>query len=382
MSRLDNLRDAFPAMPEDCRHALMDATRSVKEEERMDRKYPVAILVAAILTLMTTVALAEGWNVLAFLGIQPDSDAQTLVQPVSQSASAGNVTLTINNAITDGEYLAFDWSVTNADPSTPVFLSVEDITANGSGYLYNIGSKTFDDRWLPGISGDVSLQGAWVAPLKAWLQEHDTLHIDLTVAVHTAVQPVYYLDSYRTEEAIAALNDGYVVIIGNDRFAMPSDPNGPGYVTYVDGLGKGQTVHGTERSTMTLSFDLDMKAALAATSSLEEPLSVCNDNAILTLEHFSVSPLQVGVKATVTWSKDNPPGLSGKFILRDGEGNTCKVRDLSASKESFTESLSRKDMDGIKYTDWSCSLIAPTLPDELSLVLKLNNGTELAIPLN
>ena len=214
------------------------------------------------------------------------------------------------------------------------------------------------------------------------MQELDTLHIDLTVAVHTAVQPVYFLDFYRTEEAIAALNDGYVVIIGNDRFAMPSDPDSPGYVTYVEGLGKGQTVHGTERSTMTLSFDLDMKAALAATASLEEPLSVYNDNAILTLEHFTVSPLQVGIKATVTWIEDNPPGLTGKFILRDGEGNTCKVRDLSASEESFTESLSRKDMDGIKYTDWSCSLIAPTLPDELSLVLKLNNGTELAIPLN
>ena len=75
MKELDNLRDAFPAMPEECRTALSSAARSVKEEEPLKRKYPVAILVAAILTLMTTIAIAEGWNVLAFLGIQPDSDA-------------------------------------------------------------------------------------------------------------------------------------------------------------------------------------------------------------------------------------------------------------------------------------------------------------------
>lgn len=381
MKELDNLRDAFPAMPEECRSALSTAARSVKEEGRMKRKYPVAILVAAILTLMTTVAIAEGWNVLQFLGIQPDNDAQTLVQPVSASASAGNVTLNINSAITDGQYLAFSWSATNADPSKPAFLSVESFTANGKGNLYNISSTTFDDRWLPGFSGDASLQGGWIAQLSPWMQENDTLHIELTVAVHTAVKPAYFLDAYRTEEALAALNDGYVVIIGNDRFAMPCDPDAPGYITYVDGLGEGQSVHGTERSTMTLSFDLNMKAAMAASAAIDQPIAVSNENATLTLEHFAITPLQVGIKAVATWSKDNPPGLSGKFILRDKEGNTLKVRDLSASDESFAKSISRKDMDGVKHTEWHCSLIAPSLPNELFLVLRMNDGTELSIPL-
>ena len=251
----------------------------------------------------------------------------------------------------------------------------------GEANLYNISDKTFDDRWLPGISGDASLQGGLVASLSPWLKEHDTLHIELTVAVHTAVKPACFLDSYRTEEALAALNDGYVVIIGNDRFAMPSDPNGPGYITYVDGLFKGGSVYGTERSTMTLSFDLNMKAAMAASAAIDQPITVSNDNAALTLEGFTVTPLQVGIKAVATWSKDNPPGLSGKFILRDEAGNSVKVRHLSASKESFTESIDHMDMNGIKHTDWSCCLIDPALPDQLTLVLKMSNGTELSIPL-
>ena len=72
-----NLRAAFPAMPDDCRAALMDAARSLKEENRTPRKSYIAILVAAILTLMTTIAIAEGWNVLAFLGIQPTATHKT-----------------------------------------------------------------------------------------------------------------------------------------------------------------------------------------------------------------------------------------------------------------------------------------------------------------
>lgn len=381
MKELGNLRDAFPAMPEECRSALSAAARSVKEENHMPRKTYVTILVAAILTLMTTVAIAEGWNVLQFLGIQPDSNAQTLVQPVSLSKTSGTVTMTINSAITDGEYLAFDWSVANADPSTPVFLSIEEFAANGKDCLYTIGNTTFDDHWLPGFSGDASLQGGCIAPLSAWMQEDDNLHIDLTVAVHTAVKPAYFLDSYRTEEAIAALNDGYVVIIGNDRFARPSDPNGPGYITYVEGLSKGETVHGTQRSTMTFSFDLDMKAAASAFAALEQPIVVSNDNATLTLERCTITPMQTRIKAVATWNKDNAPGLSGKFILRDKEGNTLKIRELSVSDESFAKSIGRKDMEGVKHTEWHCSLIAPTLPDELFLVLKMSNGTELSIPL-
>ena len=381
MNRLDNLRDAFPAMPEECRSALSTAARSVKEEETMKHKFPIAILIAAILLMMTTATIAESWNALGFLGIGPDSEAQQLVQPMSLSASASNVTLNIESAITDGQYLAFSWSATNADPSKPAFLTVESFTANGKWNLYNISNTTFDDRWLPGFSGDASLQGGWIAQLSPWMQENDTLHIELTVAVHTAVKPAYFLDAYRTEEALAALNDGYVVIIGDDRFAMPSDPNGPGYITYVDGLFKGGAVHGTERSTMTLSFDLNMKAAMATSAAIDQPITVSNENAALTLEHFTVTPLQVVIKAVATWSKDNPPGLSGKFILRDKAGNSLKIRDLSASKESFTESIDHKDMEGVKHTDWSCCLIDPVLPDELTLVLKMSNGTELSIPL-
>ena len=129
-NQMPDLRAAFPTMPEDCRAALLNAASSAKEEEPMKCKSPVIILVAAILTLLTTVAIAEGWNVLAFLALQPDSDAQVSVQPMF--ASVDNCTIRIDSAVTGGEYLAFDWKVTNTKPETPVYLRIEQFTGNGA----------------------------------------------------------------------------------------------------------------------------------------------------------------------------------------------------------------------------------------------------------
>lgn len=56
-----NLRDAFPPMPEACRTALMDAARSVKEEEKMKRTaFRTVLIVAMVLILTTAAALASG----------------------------------------------------------------------------------------------------------------------------------------------------------------------------------------------------------------------------------------------------------------------------------------------------------------------------------
>ena len=378
-----NLLAAFPAMPDHCRAALSSAARSAKDEETVKRKYPVALLAAALLTLITTIAIAEGWNVLAFLGIQPDSDAQTLVQPLSLSASADNVTFSIESAICDGEFLIFDWTVTNADPSRPVYISRENFTANNAAYLYNISSLDFDDQWLPGFTNPATSQGGCIAPLAKWLQQEDTLHIELTIAVHTAVNPVHFMEANHFDEALNLLNEGYAVIIGNDRYALFSDSDIPGAIgiAVASGVAPGGSIPGTQRSEITLAFDLDMKASMTTSAAIDTPIAVSNSNATLTLDQFTVTPLQVYIQATATWHEGAAPGLTGKFLLRDQAGNTLHIRDLSASSQSFMESLGRMDMEGVKHTEWECSLISPILPEEVSLVLKMTDGTELSIPL-
>ncbi len=177
MKELDNLRNAFPVMPEECRSALSTAARSVKEEPVRRHRHAVALLIAAILTLMTTIAIAEGWNVLQFLGIQPDSDAQRLVQSVSASASTGSVTFRIDSAITDGEYLAFDWTVENAKSDLPVFLQVDSYTVNGQK-LHPGSNDSFHCRWLPNWSSDGMMQGGELTELPDTITG-DALQVEL-----------------------------------------------------------------------------------------------------------------------------------------------------------------------------------------------------------
>lgn len=383
-----DLTRAFPPTPDACRSAFMTAVRSVKEDEPMRRKYPVAIVIAAILTLMTTVAIAEGWNVLQFLGLQPDSDATQLVQPVSVSGKAGNVTLTIDSALTDGEYLVFDYTLTNADPDRPAFLNVEELLVGGSPNIYfAMTEASFDDQWLPGTTNPATLTGGCIIPLKdwAWMPElEDTLHIDLTVGVHTAVKPAVMLDAYDTEKALAALNADKLVIVGNDKYAEPLPPESIGYLSYRSGLfGSDATVYGTEHTAMTLSFDLDMKAAHASLQHPDFPHPAYAGYTKLELERFTVSPLQIRITAVATWADDAPAGLTGKFLLRDREGKTIKVKSVSASPETYAKTLGRDDPFTNKQTVWECAIIAPnaSLPDEADLVFRLTDGTEAVLPL-
>lgn len=383
-----DLRAAFPPTPEESRTAFLRAVRSVKEDETMRKKYPVAILVAVILTLITTIAIAESWNVLQFLGIQPDSDAQTLVQPVSVSAKTGNVTFTIDSAMTDGEYLAFDYTITNTAPSKPVFLNVEQFSINGQDNWFLIKDSTLDDQWLPGFSHPASTQEGCIVPLVPEWQPTltaDTLHVDLVMAVHTAVNPVHFLEANHFEEALAKLDEGYTVIIGNDRFAQYSDSDilDSLGVSIPSGFSPGLSAYGTERATVTLSFDLDMKSAQNLIIKPEIPFPAYSEEVKLTIEDFTVTPLQVRLTAIATWAEDAPVGLTGKFVLRDQEGKAIKLKDVSPSAESYTETYWHDDRFTNKQNIWECAIIAPTsaLPEEATLVYRLTNGAELALPL-
>ena len=369
MKELDRLRNAFPQMPGECRAALMDTVRSVKEEERMKRKYPVAILVAAILTLMTTIALAEGWNVLAFLGLLPEGEANKLVQPVSASSGVGNVTLRIDSAITDGDCLAFDWTVENTKPETPVYLVVESFTANGEKIFID-GTDDFHNQWLPGWCNDgAMMDGEWC--LLPGDLTGDTLHVEMTVGIYTPEKPVYLMEGFDAEAIWQKWDEGYYVIVDGDGMIF--------YDAAEDALFQGfpgavldDAAQGLLRSEMTICFDLDLEAARASVRHPELPAPVTKDGATLAVSSLIISPLQTHVVATFTpenagyedivaWSD----GMN--FVLCDADGNELNEWDLAANIEGGASV--REAADGTWYREWEMTYIGVTsaMPDEVIL---------------
>ena len=385
MSKYDDLdlRAAFPAMPEECRNALSTAARSVKEEERMRRKYPVAILVAALLTLMTTIAIAEGWNVLAFLGIDPDSDAQTLVQPVSASAQVDNCSIRIDSAITDGEYLAFDYVVTNAKPETPVYLRAESFTANGET-IWTDGTDDFHNQWLPGWCNDgTMMNGEWVK-LPDGLTD-DTLHVEMVVAVYTPEKPVYQMNGFDAAAIQQKWDEGYYVIVDGDGMIFYEPEEGvfhgfPGRVLdYVE--------QGLARSEMTVSFDLDLKAARASVRRPELPAPVTKDDTTFAVQSISISPLQTHIVATIAPANASYEDIvawcqeQGDFLFYDEEGTEIKWWDLCVLMPQW-EITVEEAPDGTWFLqlDYSMIEVKQTLPDTVYLVFEKESSFRMELP--
>jgi len=383
MKELNNLRNAFPAMPEECRTALSDAARSVKEEKNVKRKYPMAILVAAILTLMTTIAIAEGWNVLAFLGIEPDSDAQTLVQPVSASAQVDNCTIRIDSAITDGEYLAFDYVVTNTKPETPVFLRAESFTANGET-IWTDGTDDFHNQWLPGWCNDgTMMDGEWVKLPDGVTS--DTLHVEMVVGVYTPEKPVYQMQGFDEEAIRKKWDEGYYVIVDGDGMIFFDEEEQrlfhgfPGRVLdYVE--------QGLARSEMTVSFDLDLKAARASVRRPELPAPVTKDDTTFTMQSISFSPLQTHIVAVIAPANASYEDIVawcqeyGDFHFCDEDGNEIKSWDLCLMPQWEITVEEATDGTWFLQLDYSMIEVKQTLPDTVYLVFEKESGFRMKLP--
>ena len=380
-----NLHSAFPAMPAECRNALSAAARSVKEEEKpMRRKYPVAILVAAILTLMTTIAIAEGWNVLQFLGIQPDSDAQTLVQPVSASASVDNCSIRIDSAITDGEYLAFDYSVTHTKPETPIFIRVEQFTANGE-MIWTDGTDDVHNQWMPGHwNKSVWQDGEW-CQLPCDLTG-DLLHVEMVVAVYTPEKPVYQMEGFDAAAIQQKWDEGYYVIVDGDGMIF-YDEEEQRLVQGFPGRVLDYEEQGLLRSEMKVSFDLDLKAARASVRHPELPASVTKDDTTFAVQSISISPLQTRIVATIApenasyeditaWCQDY-----GDFFFYDADGNEIKWWDLCVLMPQW-EITVEEAPDGTWFLqlDYSMIEVEQTLPDTIYLVFKKESGFCMELP--
>lgn len=352
----------------------------------MRRKYPVAILVAAILTLMTTIAIAEGWNVLAFLGIEPDSDAQTLVQPVSVTASAGNVTLSIDSAITDGEYLAFDWTVENTKPETPVFIEIEQFTANGE-HLWTDGNDDFNHLWFPGWSNEGSMQGGELIDLPDSITDDD-LHVELVIGVYTPVKPVYHLyvgnpdygkNIFDADLIRKKWAEGYYVIAGGDGFVIDDPEEGP--VWAFSGVNE-KTSANLARSEIAVHFELDLKDARASVRELPLPDSITKDGVTLTFLSATVTPLQTRLTAAVTCESGSKDTIlhwahRDEFVLTDTAGNELLLWDLCA--QQLGETSNKQNADGSWFRRWDCTIIdlTPAMPTEIILSYRLDEQAHL-----
>lgn len=124
MKREWDLKNAFAPQPESCREALLNAARSVKEEETVKRISYRAVWIAAILLILTMAAAFAAHSVGLFDWFQkhygaalPPAAQEALSATEPTALAAGPLTITVRETLADGQiaYLTADARVTDGN---------------------------------------------------------------------------------------------------------------------------------------------------------------------------------------------------------------------------------------------------------------------------
>ncbi len=125
-----DLRAAFRDEPVRCHHALMDAARSVREENATMKKNSVrtlAIAVVIALSMLTTAFAAGeilGWtDYFAGWGIHTTPQMQTAMKMEPRTCTLGPLTFTVQEAVADNRLAMISTTIATAD-GTPALLGM------------------------------------------------------------------------------------------------------------------------------------------------------------------------------------------------------------------------------------------------------------------
>ena len=262
----DDLRALYPPLAEDVAIQMKQALARLpqqKEETPMRKRLSLGLVLAVVLALLAAGALAAAveWGVMDFLFGSPKPQAEALVRDLHADVDDGQVSLHITSALCDGKTLALDWTVANARPEAPVYLLIDEFTANGQR-LSTDGTDGFAQNWLPGWmgGGDSELRDGENVRLPEGIAG-DTLDVSLRVGVYRPKAPIYYMEAFDAALAAQKLAEGYYVLAEGDGFVI-DDPV-EGVIHCFGGIPEGEAERYT-RTELRVDFSLDLAAARAS----------------------------------------------------------------------------------------------------------------------
>lgn len=165
-----NLRDAFSPEPEACHEALMRAACSVKEEQQVKRVSFRAILIAAILVILTSVAALAAGNMLGWTDFfqsrtnygVPQAALDEMKVDESVRWEVGPLTFTLNELMADPQF---------------AMSSIHISTTDGAKALLT--GEPYDCIGASGKEGDAMAASLGVSPDMTWIEAAEQLNLPL-----------------------------------------------------------------------------------------------------------------------------------------------------------------------------------------------------------
>ena len=366
---LDTVLSDLPDDPRLAQRVLANA----KQAAPVKRKLSVVLVVTVALMLLAAGAVAAviHWDVMGFLFGGDRPQASFLVKDVAAKTSDGQVVLEINSALCDGELLALDWTVRNTMPDQPVYLQIDDYTANGIR-LWSDGTDSFDCQWLPGWCNDGEMQGGESIALPDGITG-DTVDVAMTVGVYRPKAPVCLMEAYDESEAAQRITEGFYVIAEGDGFVLP-DPE-TGGLMHCFGRIPQEERDSYHRTELTVSFTLNLRAARSASRELAVEPSY--EIAGLTARYIRarLTPAALYMTLEVTGGSTEQYDaliLDGRFTLTDGEGRELEHPwdEMKGGREELEDGTTV-----LRSSHQWVGISAEALPDKLSLTWISDDGS-------
>lgn len=365
--------------------AVMTEKTSVKQPMQPAQAVPARsipkrlALVAALLLLLLlacAAAVVYDWNVLAFLGLGQDASTAAIVTPVEGWANSGGWTIGINSAITDGEYLAFDWTLEKQGLEIPEYIQVESLTANGLPLCID-GTDDFHCQWVPGVFFSGNDQGGELCRLPEGLTG-DSLLVEMVIGLYKPSRPVYLMEMFDEKMARQKLDEGYYVIAEGEGFVL--DLPGEG-LCHCFGMVNDTTGEGLERTEMIVRFTVDAKAGRATRRGLPLPEPVRYPGFTMAYTDATASALQIRLRIVLTPDENTREATcalleKGYFSVTDAKGEwleTIVLDGLGGVEQAA---------DGCWCAVYECSLAQDAdLPEDVSLSYRTHDGQVFVAPL-
>ena len=243
----DCLDDALSGIGENPWLLRQVLSRAEQQEDKPVKKklsLSMVLVVLLVLALMGAgVAAVIQWNVLDFLKEWGESASVDPVE-VHRASETENARLTVESAVWDGETLAFDITLENRHPETPLWCVMESFTINGEaaspainyegmecgeipGSLPAYSINGFENQWLPGwLHPDGVVRDGELIRIPEGDAGAESFHVEITAKVYRPNRPVTLLETADGfgEELDRMIAEGKYYVIPYDRQdEMPFD---------------------------------------------------------------------------------------------------------------------------------------------------------------
>ncbi len=149
--RLSDLKRAMPALSDAEKAALSDTLDHLPDAPRRARRLRLIPALALLLLLLAALGCAAAREPILnwLLGFGASNEAlDALVQPLDGSTTLNGITVRLTGAACDGRQLVLSYSLENARPETPVYVSVRAVRVNGVDEL-RLDPSAADEDALP-----------------------------------------------------------------------------------------------------------------------------------------------------------------------------------------------------------------------------------------